>query len=51
MMGHTILYIIFVVGLMVSATGVVLMRTPIHSLLLLVMAFFNAAGLFLVWGG
>ena len=49
-MGHTILYIIFVVGLMVSATGVVLMRTPIHSLLLLVMAFFNAAGLFLVWG-
>jgi NADH-quinone oxidoreductase subunit J len=49
-MGETILYIIFVTGLLVSATGVVLMRTPIHSLLLLVMVFFNAAGLFLVWG-
>ncbi|MCX7343418.1 MAG: NADH-quinone oxidoreductase subunit J [Proteobacteria bacterium] len=49
-MGYTILYIMFVVGLMGSATGVVLMRTPVHSLLLLVMTFFNAAGLFLVWG-
>lgn len=49
-MGHTILYIMFVLGLMGSATGVVLMRTPVHGLLLLVMAFFNAAGLFLVWG-
>ncbi len=49
-MGETILYLVFVTGLLGSATGVVLMRTPIHSLLLLIMTFFNAAGLFLVWG-
>ena len=49
-MGETILYTVFVTGLLVSATGVVLMRTPIHSLLLLIMVFFNTAGLFLVWG-
>jgi len=48
--GETILYLIFVTGLLGSATGVVFMRTPIHSLLLLIMTFFNAAGLFLVWG-
>ena len=49
-MGESILYLVFVLGLLGSATGVVLMRTPIHSLLLLIMTFFNAAGLFLVWG-
>ncbi len=49
-MGESILYLVFVLGLLGSATGVVFMRTPIHSLLLLIMTFFNAAGLFLVWG-
>lgn len=49
-MGESILYIMFVGGLLSSATGVVLMRTPVHSLLLLIMTFFNAAGLFLLWG-
>ncbi len=49
-MGESILYFVFVFGLLGSATGVVLMRTPIHSLLLLIMTFFNAAGLFLVSG-
>lgn len=49
-MGESILYLVFVLGLLGSATGVVLMRTPVHSLLLLIMTFFNAAGLFLVWG-
>jgi len=49
-MGESILYLMFVTGLLSSATGVVLMRTPIHSLLLLIMTFFNAAGLFLLWG-
>lgn len=49
-MGESILYITFVSGLLSSATGVVLMRTPVHSLLLLIMTFFNAAGLFLLWG-
>lgn len=49
-MGESILYVMFLLGLLISATGVVFMRTPIHSLLLLIMTFFNAAGLFLVWG-
>ncbi len=49
-MGESILYLVFVLGLLGSATGVVFMRTPIHSLLLLIMTFFNAAGLFLIWG-
>ena len=49
-MGESILYLVFVLGMIGSATGVVLMRTPIHSLLFLIMTFFNAAGLFLVWG-
>lgn len=49
-MGESILYLVFVIGLLVSATSAIVMRTPIHSLLLLIMTFFNAAGLFLVWG-
>lgn len=49
-MGETILYLVFSIGMLGSATGVVLMRTPIHSLLLLIMTFFNASGLFLIWG-
>lgn len=49
-MGESILYLIFVIGLLGSATAMVFMKTPIHSLLLLIMTFFNAAGLFLVWG-
>lgn len=50
MIGENILYLVFVTGLLGSATGIMFMRTPIHSLLLLIMAFFNTAGLFLVWG-
>lgn len=49
-MGHSLLYLMFTSGLMMAATGVIFMRTPIHSLLLLIVTFFNAAGLFLVWG-
>lgn len=49
-MGHSLLYLMFTSGLMTAATGVIFMRTPIHSLLLLIITFFNAAGLFLVWG-
>jgi NADH-quinone oxidoreductase subunit J len=49
-MGHSLLYLMFTSGLMLAATGVIFMRTPIHSLLLLIVTFFNAAGLFLVWG-
>lgn len=49
-MGETILYFVFVLGLLGSATAMIFMKTPIHSLLLLILAFFNTAGLFLVWG-
>lgn len=49
-LGEIILYTVFVIGMLASATGVVLMSTPIHSLLLLIITFFNAAGLFLLWG-
>lgn len=49
-MGYSLLYLMFTSGLMIAATGVIFMRTPIHSLLLLIVTFFNAAGLFLVWG-
>lgn len=49
-MGRELLYVMFTAGLLISATAVIFMRTPIHSLLLLIVAFFNAAGLFLVWG-
>lgn len=49
-MAHSLLYLMFTSCLLISATAVVFMRTPVHSLLLLIMAFFNAAGLFLVWG-
>ncbi|MCE2716795.1 MAG: NADH-quinone oxidoreductase subunit J [Pseudomonadota bacterium] len=49
-MGESILYLIFVLGMLGSATAAIFVRTPIHSLLLLIMTFFNTAGLFLVWG-
>ena len=49
-MGESVLYLVFILGLLGSATGVIMMQTPIHSLLLLIMTFFNAAGLFLLWG-
>lgn len=49
-MGESILYMVFVLGMLGSATAVVFMKTPVNSLLLLIMMFFNAAGLFLLWG-
>ena len=33
-----------------SALGVILVRNPVHSVLLLIMAFFNTAGLFILLG-
>ncbi len=44
-----IFYGLFCSGLIGFAAGVIFTKTPIHSLLCLIMAFFNAAGLFLLW--
>ena len=46
----TIAFYVFAVLLLASATAVVTMRNPVHSVLFLILAFFNAAGLFLIAG-
>jgi NADH-quinone oxidoreductase subunit J len=43
-------FYLFAALLVLSALCVVLMRNPVHSVLFLIMAFFNAAGLFLLLG-
>jgi NADH-quinone oxidoreductase subunit J len=45
-----ILFYIFSAILLVSAAMVVSARNPVHSVLFLILAFFNAAGLFLIAG-
>jgi NADH-quinone oxidoreductase subunit J len=46
----TIAFYVFAVILLVSAAMVVSSRNPVHSVLFLILAFFNAAGLFLLAG-
>ncbi len=46
----TIAFYVFAVILLVSAAMVVSSRNPVHSVLFLILAFFNAAGLFLIAG-
>jgi NADH-quinone oxidoreductase subunit J len=46
----TVCFWIFAVVLVVSAAMVVSSRNPVHSVLFLILAFFNAAGLFLIAG-
>ena len=46
----TILFYIFAVILTGSALAVILLRNPVHSVLFLILAFFNAAGLFVIMG-
>jgi NADH-quinone oxidoreductase subunit J len=46
----TIAFYVFAVLLLASAAAVVTMRNPVHSVLFLILAFFNAAGLFLIAG-
>jgi NADH-quinone oxidoreductase subunit J len=46
----TIAFYVFAVILLVSATMVVTARNPVHSVLFLILAFFNAAALFLIAG-
>ncbi|MBI3418696.1 MAG: NADH-quinone oxidoreductase subunit J [Proteobacteria bacterium] len=46
----TFLFYLFASVLVASALMVVLARNPVHSVLFLILAFFNAAGLFLLLG-
>lgn len=49
-MGTALLFYLFASVLIASSAGVILGRNPVHSVLFLIMAFFNAAGLFLLAG-
>ncbi len=49
-MAHYFLFYMFASVLLISACGVVFSRNPLYSALFLIMAFFNAAGLFLLAG-
>ncbi|HTB48045.1 MAG TPA: NADH-quinone oxidoreductase subunit J, partial [Acetobacteraceae bacterium] len=46
----SIAFYVFAALLLISATAVVTVRNPVHSVLFLILAFFNAAGLFLIAG-
>ena len=46
----TLLFYLFAAILLVSAAMVVSARNPVHSVLFLILAFFNAAALFLIAG-
>jgi NADH-quinone oxidoreductase subunit J len=46
----TVFFYLFSAVLLASATMVVLSRNPVHSVLFLILAFFNAAALFLIAG-
>ena len=47
---ETIAFYVFGVILVASAAAVVISRNPVHSVLFLILAFFNAAGLFVLLG-
>src|SRR6201990_1623478 len=46
----TIAFYVFSIIVLASAAMVVSSRNPVHSVLFLILAFFNAAGLFLIAG-
>ena len=46
----TIIFYLFATLLVGSAVAVILLRNPVHSVLFLILAFFNAAGLFVLLG-
>src|SRR5690242_21628224 len=47
---QTIMFYLFAVVAVASGVMVVAARNPVHSVLFLIMAFFNAAGLFVLMG-
>jgi NADH-quinone oxidoreductase subunit J len=46
----TIMFYVFAVVLMLSAVAVISSKNPVHSVFFLILAFFNAAGLFVLLG-
>jgi NADH-quinone oxidoreductase subunit J len=50
MHADAIFFWVFAVTLVVSALAVIMARNPVHSVLFLILAFVNAAGLFLLMG-
>ncbi len=46
----TVLFYVFATTLMASALAVITARNPVHSVFFLIVAFFNAAGLFVMLG-
>ena len=46
----SLMFYVFAITGVAAAAGVVLARNPVHSVLFLILAFFNAAGLFLLLG-
>ena len=46
----TVFFYLFSIVLVASAVAVVTARNPVHSVLCLILAFFNAAALFLIAG-
>jgi NADH-quinone oxidoreductase subunit J len=50
MIGEAVFFWIFSATLIGSALAVILARNPVHSVLFLILAFFNAAGLFILLG-
>lgn len=50
MIVHALAFYMFAAVLVASATMVIAARNPVHSVLFLILCFFNAAGLFLLMG-
>ena len=50
MQAEAVFFWIFSAVLVASALAVIAARNPVHSVLFLILAFFNAAGLFLLLG-
>lgn len=46
--GHSVMFYMFSLVLVVAALAVISVRNPVHSVLFLILAFFNAAGLFIL---
>lgn len=50
MIAYALMFYVFSAVLIASAVAVVASRNPVHSVLFLILAFFNAAGLFVLMG-
>ena len=50
MIAHGVIFYLFAIITVFSATMVIFSRNPVHSVLFLILAFFNSAGLFILIG-